>query len=327
MRALIVCQAGKGIGLGHVSRCIVIAASLQHRLGASVQFVIQGEKVQRTEFDALRCDYLEPEANLTQWLCGVTAAELLILDLQPQRLPSDLLPALKRLRSRGIKVVAVDGLLQYRQDLDLIFVPSFLSNVQDGSEGSAPVVSGWDCFLLDDRALPVAWKPGPRVLALTGGSDATGLGQHWPAQLAQALPAQSELHWVTGPFAAAPRFPDQAHVEFRQHIAPQGLTRLMQTMHYAVTIYGVSFFELLKSGIPTVVFSPYCGRDAAELAVIRDIGIAVVASDEIDASKQLSRLMHDHTRAGELSARAAALLAPSGGIRFASEVQALFHES
>jgi spore coat polysaccharide biosynthesis predicted glycosyltransferase SpsG len=45
MNALIVCQAGKKVGLGHLSRSIVIAKILKKNFQANVKLLIQGNPV------------------------------------------------------------------------------------------------------------------------------------------------------------------------------------------------------------------------------------------------------------------------------------------
>lgn len=324
MRALIVCQAGKGIGLGHLSRCLVIAESLRERLGASIKLVIHGDRVFRDELCALHHEFIESSASLSSWLGGIEGVDVLILDLQPQRVPEDLGDVLRALRIRGVKVIVIDGLFSVRQDLDLVFIPSFMTPNLWQLESKVPVVSGWDCFLIDESSQAVEWTPGSRVLALTGGSDTTGLGQRWPALLDTGLPTGTELHWVTGPFSNPPVLPDHPNVAFREHVAPQGLASIMQTMNYAVTVYGVSVFELLRMGIPMVVFSPYCGKNDAELTAIAEAGVALVASDERDAVKKLAELMRDPSMASRLSNRARLRLPRAGGWKFASEVQRLY---
>jgi spore coat polysaccharide biosynthesis predicted glycosyltransferase SpsG len=190
------------------------------------------------------------------------------------------------LRQRNLKVISVDGLVDQRGKLDLLFVPSFRRSPPEDSTGG-PVVSGWDCFLLNVRRPPIPWKPGKRVLALAGGSDATGLGEVLPTLLDAALRVGTELHWVTGPYARQPVLPASPRLAILNHQSPSDLNDLMMRANYALTVYGVSFFESLYYGTPTVVFSPYGNKDDAELATVAEEGVALTASDEVDAVAQL----------------------------------------
>ena len=322
---LIACHAGSGIGLGHLMRSLVAGRALQDELGAKIQFLIQGDGVDAgllSDFpyrlipqgvdwcDALRDD------------CSHQRIDAVLLDLFPRLIPRSMGQCLSEIRDLGIKLVGIDGLVAYRDVLDLVFFPSF--RMPSGADSmDASLVFGWDCFLLNvPEAIP-AWSHGHRVLALTGGSDVTRLGQTWPSILNDRLPSGVELDWVTGPYAQAPVWPAEPRIAMRRLVAQQGLGGLMAQTHYAVTVYGVSFFELLYCGIPTVVFSPYGGKDDAELAHIADAGVALVARDESEATDLLVGLMANPAAAIALSQRAKKRLVQRGGRRLAQEVARL----
>ena len=99
----------------------------------------------------------------------------------------------------------------------------------------------------------------------------------------------------------------------------------MQASNYAVTVFGVSFFELLYLGIPTVVFSPYGGKDDRELEAIAEAGVAIVACDQREAADRLSALMHNDLLAAQLSRRAREQLNNPGGRRLCAEIAKLIH--
>lgn len=99
----------------------------------------------------------------------------------------------------------------------------------------------------------------------------------------------------------------------------------MQASNYAVTVFGVSFFELIYLGIPTVVFSPYGDKDDSELEALAKAGVAVVARDEREATDQLCALMRDDLLATQLSLRAREHLNTPGGRRLCLEIVKLLH--
>ena len=324
MNVLIVCHAGSSLGLGHLTRSIVVARALHDEFGANVQLLIQGEAVQRPDLNHYCHNFIELGENLLDAV-GERAiqikAQLVVLDLHPNLVPENIEKLLIALRTAKCKVVAVDGLVQQRDNLDLIFIPSFCFSPLEAMVNATPILFGWDCFLLNVKCLPVDWFPGRQVLALTGGSDATGLGNSLPERLNELLPVDAELHWVNGPYAKQPVWPVFPRIAMVNHQSPSGLDDLMVASHYAITVYGVSFFELLYYGIPTVVFSPYGNKDDAELAVIAAEGVALVAKDEADAVKKLKKLMANDVLAASLSQCARKRLSVSGGHKF---VQAVF---
>ena len=325
---LVACHAGDGVGLGHLSRSLVAAEAMRSRFGADVRLLIQGNQINRSDLDTFPHHFITNDQDLVKVILDEYArqcVDLVVFDLHPNCLPTpDSIQAmLIALQSSGCRLVAIDGLLQYRAMLDLIFIPSFQHADPADARNLAPIVFGWDCFLLNLQETPRGWQPGRRVLALTGGSDVTGLGQTWPTLLDATLPYQTELHWVTGPFAHAPALPQAPRIQFHSDLSPSGLGPLMQTSNYAITVFGVSFFELLYLGIPTVVFSPYGGKDDRELVAIAKTGAALVARDEREATDHLSALMHDDGLAARLSLNARALLNIPGARRLCAEIVSL----
>lgn len=326
MNALIVCHAGEGLGLGHLTRSLVVASALKQDLGATVRLIVQGDPVQRDDLAQFDHHFLGVDVDLSDTIrqqVDLVDLQVVVLDLHPSLVPTEIDVLLKLLRQNGCRVIGVDGLIGHSREIDLIFMPSFQFLKPDGFADTIPTLFGWDCFLLNVKCRPIEWEPGRQVLALAGGSDATNLGRSLPTLLNAALPDGTTLHWVTGPFAQNPVWPLSPRFPMVYHHPPSGLDDLMLKTNYAVTVYGVSFFELLYYGVPTVVFSPYGNKDDAELAAIAAEGVALVAWNENEAVSKLNELMSDHALARSLSQRAKQMLAVSGGKKFTKAIAAL----
>ena len=329
LKALVICNAGPALGLGHLARALRVASGLTRRLGALVTVSVLGPEISYGSREDVQVQFIENSgSNLKASLLEVNHPNLVLLDLAPHQLPSDLSEFLSHARERGIKLIGIDGLLRLQDQLDLVFIPSFRSPAlpESNSRGTR-IVYGWDCFLLDDIQESPPWQPGSRVLALTGGGDTTSLGASWPCLLNSRLPDGTELNWVTGPYSNAPLLPEVPRVKIANHAAPRGLQHLMASTNYAVTVYGVSFFELLQFGVPTVVFSPYGDKDDLELQEIEREEVALVARDKVDATEKLVSLMSNDELAHRLSRSARQKLRSSGIDRLCSEVSLLMSES
>ncbi len=326
LKALVVCHAGVGVGLGHLTRSRVVARALREELAADVHLLVQGETVVLANTDAFTHSFVPITARLVDAIAAwvrVEAPLLVVFDLYPKQVPLNMDDLLVDLRASGCKLIAVDVLANLSRFFDLVFIPSFQFKPPPQNTDVVKFVFGWDCFLLNVSKPERLWQPGRNVLVLTGGSDASGLGDTWPSQLNSELPADTITHWVTGPFSRMPVWPARLRTEMHNHVAPENLNALMARANYAVTVYGVSFYELLCCGIPTVVFSPYGNKDNLELNAIEASGVAVVAIDERDAINKLVRIMESHEIAQALSERAAKLMGISGGqtfARFANEL-------
>lgn len=306
MRVLIVSQTGREVGLGHVSRCRVISHSLSQSLSAQITWLVQCDNNYDPHIGNDDISYIHYSEQLTVAIMDVVFRchpEIVIFDLHPRKIPEGMEETLTSIRRRGAKIISIDAMGDYLRQLDLLFRPTIVNNVHP-IEGGAPVVWGWDCLLLNPPTITSDWRPGSRVLVLTGGGDPMDLGLSLPRILDSALPMDAEINWVRGPYARKPRSECTDRLKFLIHDSPDNLDHLMVDSQYALSVYGVSFFELMSWGIPTVVFSPYGDKDYEHLALIQREGLALVGSDEVDSAAKLAELMNNDALARDISDRA-----------------------
>lgn len=326
--ALFVVHAGRGVGLGHLTRSAVAARSVIQRIGIRVDFVAVGEDIDEVTENfgdlAIRTTSASVHGVISQ-LADSAEYSVICFDLYPHSTSQKFADVLLSLRRDGCQIIAIDSLEGCEDLLDLLYVPSCLPPTRFSSKCfGGRLACGWEAYLLNiDPLNPAAVRDPDSALVLTGGSDATGLGQDWPEILASCLPKNSRLNWVTGPFAEPPTFPQTTNIKFVEHVAPPTLNALMRDTGIAITVFGVSFFELIALGVPTVVFSPYGDRDARVLDEIGRQGVAVVASDANDAAQKAARLMADSEFQSRLSARASNQIKRFDGQLFAQEVRQL----
>lgn len=318
-------HAGRGVGLGHLTRSAVAARSAIRRVGVQVDFVAIGEKIDElTEnFGDLAIRTMSgPVDEIINELAVPGRYSAICLDLCPQLVSQKLTDILEPLCRDGCQIIAIDSLQGCEDLIDLLYIPSCLPPKNLSSKCyRGRLAFGWDAYLLniDPFALGSACDP-DSALVLTGGGDTTGLGKDWPETLASCLPKYSRVNWVTGPFSEPPIFPQTKKMNFVEHVAPSNLNTLMRDTGIAITVFGVSFFELIAYGIPTVVFSPYGDRDARELNEIERHGIAVVANNANDAAHKAARLMIDLESQSILSARGRDRITSFDGQLFAQEL-------
>ncbi|NJD05697.1 MAG: hypothetical protein FIA97_04270 [Methylococcaceae bacterium] len=217
----------------------------------------------------------------------------------------------------------MDGLLDQVQRLELVWLPSFYMPPDRRSDLAPHVRFGWDRYLIRRHPSPPEWQPGMRVLVLTGGSDVTGLGRVLPRLLDAGLPPGTTVCWVQGPYADPPDLPEMPSLSWTIEQSPEGLGNLLAESGYVLTVYGVSLFEALQCGRPTVVFSPYDGRDDRELEALAAENVAVVSDAWESAVASLAQLMADTERARRLAAAARSRLAVDGAFALAEEIAIL----
>ena len=90
-----------------------------------------------------------------------------------------------------------------------------------------------------------------------------------------------------------------------------------------LAVFGISFFEVLQYGIPTVVFSPYDKKDDKDLVALSKEDVALVAYNLKSAAKELSNLMNDEKLAKKLSINALKKLSVNGSEKLSKEIHLL----
>jgi len=309
---LIVTEAGPGIGLGHLRRMLALTRALQDDAAVGVRLAIVGEV---PELDALAMiphrGYSTLEDAIEVELERETAA--VVCDVRPRQddfpdLPDD------------IALVSIDRALGPGSGRHLEWIPSFYGA---GDRVAPDLCFGWDCYLMEPVPSPRRER-GNRILVLTGGSDAHGLGAVWPKALAEVLPPDARVTVVRGPFAPDPVLPDDDRLTLVE--SPTSMSELMARADYALTGYGVSLFECLAAGLPTVFVAPSRAPDDAELEALAETGAVIRASDAAAAVRALAGLMDDPERATGLATRAASLIDGRGPSRLTSRILDLVSE-
>jgi UDP-N-acetylglucosamine:LPS N-acetylglucosamine transferase len=107
------------------------------------------------------------------------------------------------------------------------------------------------------------------------------------------------------------------------HNAPSQLDKLIVESDYAITVFGISFFEVLQYGVPTVVFSPYGNKDNSELESLSKEGVAMVATNPELAVERLVEIMNNDELAKEYSEKALKKISINGAQNLSNKIHSL----
>ncbi len=323
---LLVCHASSSMGLGHLARLMALAQAIRKTGSAQPEFLIFGDTIENEELASFNFSCHSPENDFVTSVKTTVEAitpSIVVFDLYPKMLSPTLEELFAWLQSRDIRLVGIDSLVKYCQLLDFTWVPSFYFDSSKIPSCTNKLKSGWDSFLIQQRLPNQAWKPGSNILVLTGGGDVTHLGNSLPQQLDNLLPQESEIHWVRGPYANPPTIPANQRLNWHVHTAPPQLDELIVQSNYVLTVFGVSFFEVLQYGIPAVVFSPYDAKDQPELEALAKEKVAVVCNTSDSAAQRLVMLMNDTDLAQACSQSALEKLSVNGAQQLAKLICSL----
>ncbi len=318
-----VCHSGKKTGLGHLSRTVSISKMLKKKFKANIKTFILGELPNENIFKLKNYRVIDIKNNFSK-ISIKDEFNLIFFDLDPKFIPKKLAFFLKKISSFKAKLVSIDGLTKFTSIFDLIFIPSFNFKLKKNYKSKAKIVYGWDSYILNNTKKKI-WKIGNNVLVLTGGGDTDGLGKSWPKLFEKILPIGTKIIWVSGPFAKKINTPNNKRIYFKEYRAQKNLNNLINRANYAVTYYGVSFFELLYANIPTVTFptKKHKNKLNRELNLIKRFNLSEVAKDKNHAIKLLMSLIKDNKRASNISANARKMLKVSGLNKLEKEIKKL----
>ena len=264
MRVLVRVEAGPGVGLGHLQRCLALASALRGQriecaILAADEPAVQG-RIRGSGFTAFPLKDVEPgsEGDWTAALeiaaqerCGGVVVDSYRID---ERYVSEL-------RAAGLVVTAIDDMAHFPIECHLVVN----SGVEAESLQYRPLASDTR-FLLGPRYAMLGdgfWNVEPRrvgaevkeVLVTMGGADGHNLT---PAVLEalESLRGDFSVAAVIGPFfqneAEVEAMASRCHRRVRLVRIPDSVRSLMLKADLAISAAGQTLYELAATGTPAV---------------------------------------------------------------------------
>lgn len=278
------CDGGHALGLGHVRRCLQLAAALRDGAGLGVVFATMGETDAMAQVRAAGFRVIEKPAAAGErdWIAAVlheTGAAALILDIR-----TDLSEAeVRSLRDTAGLIVALDDGSPRRLAAHLaVYPPVPQTRALAWPNGETDLCIGWGWAVMGGAvwrgARPLeSGRATLRVMVAMGGSDPQGLTQ----RAVKAVAAAGRR--VTPVVAIGPAVPfpegvadacQAAAPDAEILFAPPSLMEVAATCDLAVIAYGVTAFECAHVGTPAI----YLGLTADHAASAQgfdDAGIGI----------------------------------------------------
>jgi len=313
-RILFVCDAGPGVGGGHVMRCLTLAGALAAK-GAGCAFVRTPEAA----------DILARYAPGMPLVGEDATADLVVLDSYRMA------PATEAVwRARAGRLAVLDDLMR-PHDADLVLDPSF---GRDARDYAAPVVLAGPAYALvrpafvaaRSAALARRGEPARRCLVSLGLTDVGGITGRVAAALADGALA---LDVVVG--AGAPSLPAlqalAADGRVTLHIDTDDMAGLIARADLCIGAGGSSVWERACLGLPTVTL--ILADNQRDMAMKLDAAGVTLALDarwpglEGRLVEAVQRLVRDDALRAGLSSTSAALCDGLGADRAAERLFAL----
>jgi spore coat polysaccharide biosynthesis protein SpsF len=290
-RVVLRCDGSAALGLGHVVRCLAIAAELG-RLGAEVSFATRPDAVALTAIARAGFAAGGPDA--------VDEADVVLFDVRDGTDRDDL----DRLRDRGTIVGVLDDGADRRLAADAAFYPPVPRVARlDWSGSSCAVRSGWEWVALRrpfaEARPPRPGQGPPRVLVTCGGSDPAALTLRAVRALELLDEPLDPVLLLGGAFAHRAELDALLRSTRRRYelcVDPPEPADVLAAADAAIASFGMTAYELAAVRVP-----------ALYLCLTDDHADSARALDRAGAGRSLGR--HDLVADAELAAAAAELVA------------------
>ena len=320
-KTLIICDAGKQTGLGHLARAKASAQFLQDHLASSVKILIRSDADEFSLANGLHHRIIAPGQLLAA--LDKNEFDILILDVIENDTEVRSICETVVKAPKLAPIIAIDGPF-HLANISLHLVPSLFAATTLQAQLSESLIFGIDCMLVPasiERRLPI--KAIKNLLVITGGSDTVGLGNTLPKLLEQRLDAKVNITWVQGPQADAPHLPDQSSRQWHVLNAPADLALRMHEYDAALCTYGVSMFECLRAGLPTVTFDALGTIEMDEWTAVSSSGMLMAGQNMDDAIALMAALVDDIDLTNKLAKNARYVMQASNGALLAHAVRVL----
>ena len=321
------CDAGHCLGMGHLVRCLAIAAVLRDRFSVAVTFALGGDAAfaqmaREQAFHVVTIPGRDRAGELAVVL-ERCEADVVLMDV---RTPYDS-AELAAIRAAGCRFAVLDDGGERRLVADVGYYPPAGLEL-DWRGAKARSFAGWEWLALRPQfSPPPPFRPTmpPGVLILAGGSDAHGLRRRLLTVAAVALPADWRITVVLGRATAAdPDFDAlMAEIGGRLTLAHDvvEIAALMAEASLAVSVFGGTAYELAAVGVPAILLGldGDHARSAAHLnraGAALFLGVASEVSDDI-LTTAIGALAADPERRARMSATARTLIDGRGSFRIA----------
>lgn len=282
-------KGGKGIGLGHIRRCLIIAQEL-HQKDVKVLFLVNDdpsatEWIKKEGFNYEISSFTEQEFLNTD-----TANKSLFL-IDTKKPIAELIRTLKK---KGYKTILMDNITNARLEADIVIFPTpiYDSNL-DWSRFNGKLFAGAEYVPVAQSFLEMRNKikqktlqPPYQILVTMGGSDPNHLTYKVVSSLIGLTDSNPSpiTHYpllikvIIGPaFSPDPSLDaleaiNDESLEFIRGI--DDLSSIMAESHIALTALGTTIFELACMGVPAILIANY-KADEADMIAFKRLGIAL----------------------------------------------------
>ena len=181
---------------------------------------------------------------------------------------------LLEIKKLGILIIGIDSLRSFHKYLSYVWIPS---PYKESILKSKNIFYGWDKMIFNRYNF--SYIRSNKILFLLGSSKNIFVSKNLPRLIENQIPKKFELHWVLGKYSVKPKNVDPDRWIFYKGV--DDLSNLLKKTGFVFSTYGLSLFESLSCGIPTV---SYCSinnykKDRKEINFFKKKNICPIETD------------------------------------------------
>jgi spore coat polysaccharide biosynthesis predicted glycosyltransferase SpsG len=285
----IIATCSPAIGLGHFMRCHKLATYLAGTVEYDIRFYAVGDVPRSHNCDPNlgHSSFTTIEGALKQAV--KTKVDVIIIDAHNEYVSTTLAQEFKKLRAGGIKIIAIDNLQEFQEQIDLLYYPSFYVANEIKNITVCKVKYGWDCYFLEPKHRQHT-SLGEKVLITTGGADIDNVGLSLLHRLGADDWPDTYFTYIKGPFAASVYKEDYANLNLSIIDSPSSIDDFIKKTDIGFTLFGVSFFEMIYQAIPTILYIPKHVKDYHISDTLKALQICSIVEDKEQVVAEIKKL-------------------------------------
>jgi hypothetical protein len=234
---LIIYSYGQQSGFGHQNRARIIKNYITKNIKSKVTVAsISDKDVKKTNIGK----------NILK-IINSKKINILILDLNYFHIKqkNKIIKTLNFIKKKGIKIVGVDSLRNFYKFLDVIWIPSPSKKKNLISKN---IIYGVDKMIFNRYRF--AYSKLKKITFLVGGSKNKKVSEKLPKIIEKNIPKEFKLIWIKYGFSHQPKIIDKKR--WLIYNSKNSLKNIFKNSGFVFSLYGLSFFESLNCGIPSV---------------------------------------------------------------------------
>ncbi|GHF29511.1 acylneuraminate cytidylyltransferase [Kordiimonas sediminis] len=265
----LITEAGGTVGLGHLSRCMMLANFLQDTFSAGVHVSVVGDAFHSEKLNLVPHAFVPSFESLKD-----VSADLCIMDVKTNT--PEMRQMVEDIKSAGCTVVGIDHTARYF-DCDAAIIPCHYVDEETRARYGDALLSGWESYLIPD--MPVRnhiSRHTKRIGVFAGGADRR-LAEFWAEGLDKALPQSIDIDVFSRDLFQTTDV--SGAMGNRLHIKGFDAQLSLKLSEYDVflCVHGVTLFEAIKARVPTVALIPEELKGSDELRDLADVAACVLS--------------------------------------------------